>query len=76
MIRDYPKEVVQEISDFFGIQTSGSFLPAPEYYKGGGIKAKTFKTKEYFKISKKDRRYINKYLDADLERHIGYELSK
>ena len=75
MIRDYPEEVMQEIADFFGIKTSKSFVPVTEYYKGGRVKEKTFKERKYFGISKEDLIYINKYLDADLESRIGYELS-
>lgn len=76
MVRDYPEEVIAEIANIFGITPADPFIPVTEHYKARHVISDTFVPKEYPEISKEDLRHINKHLDLELEKRIGYELMR
>ncbi len=73
-VRDEPEKVIAEIAQLFGLEAADPFEPVLEHYKASHVISDTFEVKEYPKISNDDLRYINRYLDKDLEKLIGYEL--
>jgi hypothetical protein len=76
VVRDYPEQVIEEISAFFGIPRIGPFVPVLEQYKASHTTGDLFKVKEYPEIKREDLLYINKYLDPKLEERIGYVLKR
>lgn len=71
MVRDYPKEVINEIKSLFDIDERPVFQTV-DTYKGKG--QKSYKPKKYAPISSKDLQWINSFLDPELEEQIGYQL--
>ena len=70
--RDSPKEVLKEIEKIFEITSNLTYQPVV-YYKGkedSGV----YQKKEYVSISRRDLKYINKHLNKNLEKMIGYKL--
>ena len=68
--RDHPREILCEISNFFGIELEDTFTPEVSY-KGWGTSV--FEPKSYPPISESDLLFINGQLDWALEESIGYE---
>ncbi len=75
-LRDYPEEVIAEIASIFSLTPADPFVPVTEQYKARHVISDTFIPKEYPEISKEDLRHINKNLDPELEKSIGYELMR
>ena len=72
-LRDHPEEVLTEIAHLFAIQKEDNFHPVI-YYKGEVAKG-VYKKTEYNPISKKDLRFINEQLDAEVEKKQAILLS-
>jgi len=74
IVRDYPQEVLAEISTLFNVIPTSSYKPIVYQCKGGKIKAKTYEEKTYAPISNEDLIYINSQLDPEVEGKINYTL--
>jgi len=73
-VRDHPKEVLKEIEDIFGLASTTEFNPI--IHTKGREKKAIYKPKEYPPINLNDLLFINDQLDEELERSIGYELTR
>lgn len=71
---DNPQEVIQEISQFFGIKMKGAFIDVKEY-KGDPIQG-IFSKSKYKPIFINNLLYINAELDDKLEEQLGYTLKR
>lgn len=69
ILRDYPQEVLKEISEQFNI-TLKDYTPII-LYKGDGH---VYKESSYDPIEQEDLDYINSQLDSAVENSIGYQL--
>lgn len=72
--RDYPQEVVKEISALFPISPKPVFSPITNYVgpSKANDKIGNYKPRQYAPISKEDLTFINSQLDWKLEEKIGY----
>lgn len=71
-IRDYPQEVLKEISEIFNIPLNPNFTPIIAYKgdKDGGA----FTKSTYFDLSQTELEFINSQLEEAEENRIGYKL--
>jgi len=74
MVRDHPKEVIEEIAAIFGFIPKKLFKDI-KYHSYDKYKKQPYKKKKYQRINKKDLYFINEHLDAELEASIGYQLT-
>jgi hypothetical protein len=73
VVRDHPKQVIEEIARIYGVQRKHPFQNVTTY-KGG--KNVIYKPKVWPSISKEDVAYINQQLDRELEASINYILAE
>ncbi len=71
-LRDYPEEVLKEISEIFGIPMAPDFQPVITYK--GHENAKIFTKSKYFDITQNDLEFINSQLDESLENALGFRI--
>lgn len=71
VVRDFPKQVIAEISKLFGLTPKQPFTPITKH---NGDSKKIFKPKKYCEIDPIDLAYINEQLDQEIEEAIGYPL--
>lgn len=71
-LRDYPEEVLHELSSVFGIALKPSFQPILGYKKAHS--KDKYSPKDYAPISEKDMKYINSQLNKGIEKQIGYKI--
>lgn len=72
-VRDFPEQVIDEISSFFQIPRKEIFTPIMSYRNENKEK---FIPKKYFSIKPKDLLYIQRELDWEIEKEIGYSCQK
>lgn len=72
--RDHPEEVIEEISQVFGIPRKEGLDSVNQHYRGN-LPNGTYTGSSYREISFRDLLYINGQLDRELEKWMGYELT-
>ncbi len=71
VIRDHPREVLDELASIFGLNLTPRYTPITTANDWG---IKEYKPKTYFSISSSDLNYINSHLDRGLELRLGYRI--